>query len=53
MNTSIVYETIPSRARTDMGTKTLWTFLALTFGLSWVPMSLFIVFADQLTPYLR
>jgi uncharacterized protein len=50
MNTSIVYETIPSRGRTDMGTKTLWTFLALTFGLSWVPMSLFIVFADQLTP---
>jgi hypothetical protein len=33
-----------------MGTKTLVSFLALTFGLSWVPMSLFIMFADQLTP---
>ncbi len=33
-----------------MGTKTLWAFLALTFGLSWVPMSLFMLFADQLTP---
>ena len=33
-----------------MGTKTLLSFLALTFGLSWIPMSLFIVFADQLTP---
>ncbi|HSL45404.1 MAG TPA: CPBP family intramembrane glutamic endopeptidase [Anaerolineales bacterium] len=50
MSTSIVYETIPSRAPTGMGTKTLWAFLALTFGLSWVPMSLFIMFADQLTP---
>ncbi len=50
MSTSIAYETVPSRGQTDMGTKTLWTFLALTFGLSWVPMSLFIVFADQLTP---
>jgi membrane protease YdiL (CAAX protease family) len=35
-----------------MGTKTLISFLALTFGLSWVPMSLFILFADQLTPLL-
>jgi len=32
-----------------MGTKTLWAFLALTFGLSWVPMSLFMLFADQFT----
>jgi len=32
-----------------MGTKTLWAFLALTFGLSWVPMSLFLLFADQFT----
>jgi membrane protease YdiL (CAAX protease family) len=30
--------------------KTLWAFLALTFGLSWVPMALFITFPDQLTP---
>jgi uncharacterized protein len=36
--------------KNPMGTKTLLSFLALTFGLSWVPMSLFIVFADQLTP---
>lgn len=50
MNTSIRYETIQSRPRPVMGSKTLWAFLALTFGLSWVPMSLFIVFADQLTP---
>jgi membrane protease YdiL (CAAX protease family) len=35
-----------------MGTKTLMSFLALTFGLSWVPMSLFMMFADQLTPLL-
>jgi len=33
-----------------MGIKTLWAFLGLTFGLSWVPMSLFMLFADQLTP---
>jgi membrane protease YdiL (CAAX protease family) len=32
-----------------MGTKTLVSFLALTFGLSWVPMSLFMLFADQFT----
>ena len=32
-----------------MGTKTLWSFLALTFGLSWVPMALFMLFADQFT----
>ena len=50
MNTSVGYETIQSRPRIVMGTKTLVSFLALTFGLSWVPMSLFILFADQLTP---
>ena len=50
MNTSIGYARVQSRPRADMGTKTLLSFLALTFGLSWVPMSLFIVFADQLTP---
>jgi len=33
-----------------MGIQTLWSFLALTFGLSWVPMTLFMLFADQLTP---
>jgi uncharacterized protein len=50
MNTSIVYEASQSKPRTEMGTKTLLSFLALTFGLSWVPMSLFIMFTDQLTP---
>ena len=50
MNTSIGYERIQPRPGTDMGTKTLLSFLALTFGLSWVPMSLFMLFADQLTP---
>jgi uncharacterized protein len=49
MKTSIAYEAIPSSPRIDMGAKTLWSFLALTFGLSWVPMSLFILFADQFT----
>lgn len=49
MKTSIVYEAIPSSPRSDMGVKTLWSFLALTFGLSWVPMSLFMLFADQFT----
>ena len=50
MNTSIAYESIQLKPRTDMGAKTLWAFLALTFGLSWIPMSLFIMFSDQLTP---
>lgn len=50
MNTSIGYASIQSKPGTDMGIKTLLSFLALTFGLSWIPMSLFIVFADQLTP---
>ncbi|HLO31068.1 MAG TPA: type II CAAX endopeptidase family protein [Anaerolineales bacterium] len=49
MNTSIAYEPIQSGPRTVLGTKTLVSFLALTFGLSWVPMSLFILFADQFT----
>jgi uncharacterized protein len=50
MSTSIAYEAIPSRQRTVMGTRTLVAFLGLTFGLSWVPMALFILFADQLVP---
>ena len=52
MHTSIASETIQSRPRTEMGTKTLWAYLALTFGLSWVPMALFILFSAQLTPLL-
>jgi membrane protease YdiL (CAAX protease family) len=50
MNTSMAYERAQSQERPGMGTKTLISFLALTFGLSWVPMSLFMIFADQLTP---
>src|SRR5215208_5913843 len=49
MSTSIAYETIQPRQRAVMGAKTLWAFLGLTFGLSWVPMSLFMLFADQFT----
>jgi hypothetical protein len=49
MNTSIVYESARIRQQPAMGTKTLVAFLALTFGLSWGPMSLFMLFADQLT----
>ncbi len=49
MNTSIAYETARTKERPEMGTKTLVAFLALTFGFSWVPMSLFMLFADQFT----
>ena len=49
MTTSIAYEAVPSRPETDLGTKTLLAFLGLTFGLSWVPMALFMLFADQFT----
>lgn len=47
MTTNTVYETTQSRQGTVMGTKTLWAFLGLTFGLSWIPMALFIMFAEQ------
>ena len=50
MNTSIAYERARMRQRPEMGTKTLVSFLALTFCLSWVPMTLFMIFPDQLTP---
>lgn len=50
MNTSIVYESTRIKKQPAMGTKTLLSFVALTFGLSWVPMTLFILFADQLVP---
>jgi membrane protease YdiL (CAAX protease family) len=48
MNTSLVYENARIR-QPLMGTKTLMAFLALTFGLSWIPMALFMLFPDQLT----
>ena len=50
MNTSLAYETTRTNQREEMGTKTLWTFLVLSFGLSWVPMALFMLFPDELTP---
>ena len=50
MNTSITYETARTEQGPVMGTKTLWAFLALTFGLSWGPMALYMLFPDQLTP---
>jgi membrane protease YdiL (CAAX protease family) len=49
MTTSIVYESARIRQRPAMGTKTLVSFLALTFGLSWIPMALFMLFADPFT----
>jgi membrane protease YdiL (CAAX protease family) len=49
MNTSLAYKSIPSKAQSGMGIKTLWSFLALTFGLSWIPMSFFVMFTDQFT----
>ena len=49
MNTSIAYQAAPAMRQPVMGTKTLWAFLGLTFGLSWVPMSLFMLFAEQAT----
>lgn len=50
MTTSIVYERTQTSQRPMMGNKTLAAFLALTFGLSWIPMALFMIFPDQLTP---
>jgi membrane protease YdiL (CAAX protease family) len=50
MNTSIVTGSARIRQRPVMGTKTLVSFLALAFGLSWGPMALFMLFPDQLTP---
>ena len=50
MNSSLAYETARMNQSQEMGAKTLWAFLALTFGLSWVPMALFMIFPDQLTP---
>jgi uncharacterized protein len=46
---SYVHEPVRSSGKTTMGIKTLWVFLALTFGLSWVPMALFLLFADTFT----
>lgn len=50
MDTSIVYENAQIKQRPEIGIKTLLIFFALAFGLSWIPMALFILFPDQLTP---
>lgn len=49
MSKSMVYESVQPRPQAGMQFKTLAAFLALTFGLSWVPMSLFFIFTDQFT----
>jgi hypothetical protein len=49
-NTSLTYQSTRTMQQPVMGTKTLLSFLALTFGLSWAPIALFIIFPDQLTP---
>lgn len=49
MATTIGYERARIRQQSEMGTKTLFSFLALTFGLSWIPMSFFVMFTDQFT----
>lgn len=49
MHTSMAYERARSRQQPVMGTRTLLSFLGLTFGLSWVPMALFMLFADPFT----
>jgi uncharacterized protein len=46
---SYVHDSVRPSEKTTMGTKTLLSFLALTFGLSWVPMALFMLFATQFT----
>ncbi len=48
MNTSIVYESARGQ-KPAMETKTLVSFLALTFCISWGPMALFMLFPDQFT----
>lgn len=49
MTTTIVYENTQRRELPAMGTKTLLAFLGLTFGLSWLPMALYMTFPDPFT----
>ena len=49
MATNILYQRARIRKHPGLGMKTLVSFLVLTFGLSWVPMALFMLFPDQLT----
>ena len=43
------YEAARTRQQPEMGSRTLAAFLALTFGLSWIPMALFMLFPEPLT----
>jgi membrane protease YdiL (CAAX protease family) len=49
MTTTIVYDNAQRRELPTMGTKTLLSFLALTFALSWLPMALYMIFPDPFT----
>jgi membrane protease YdiL (CAAX protease family) len=49
VNTSITLERAQNKQQPGMGTGTLWAFLALTFGLSWIPMALYMIFPDPFT----
>ena len=49
VNTSIAIERTQQEHQPLLGTRTLVTLLALTFGLSWVPMALYMIFPDQFT----
>ncbi len=48
MATSLAQERSQLQQERQIGT--LVTFLAMAFGLSWIPMALFMLFPDQLTP---
>lgn len=49
MNNSIARKTARVSQKSPMGVKTLAVFLALTFGLSWIPMALFMFFPEPFT----
>lgn len=49
MNNSIARKTARASQKSPVGVKTLAVFLALTFGLSWIPMALFMFFPVPFT----
>jgi uncharacterized protein len=49
MNASTAYKPLPSKRGATTETKTLATFLAITFGLTWGLAALAILFTDQVT----
>jgi uncharacterized protein len=49
MNASTAYKPLPSKRGATTETKTLATFIALTFGLTWGLAALAILFTDQVT----